>query len=90
MTEYRAKLMVKITKKIAGLIDELDLLISAELQNVNEYGACEEVCQHMSDAEQNLRKAVYNMQQAAAAAELEDMQDNMQQSLEQLSGGGRR
>ena len=59
MTEYRAKLMVKITKKIAGLIDELDLLISAELQNVNEYGACEEVCQHMSDAEQKLRQAVY-------------------------------
>ena len=84
MTEYRAKKVKKITDKIAGLIDELDLLIDAELRHVDEYDACEELCQRMSEADQNLRLALYAMQQAQAEAELEDLQDSMQTSMAQL------
>lgn len=86
MTEFRAKKMQKITARIQGLIEELELLIDAELRHVDEYGACEDLCRSMSDADQLMRRAVYKMQEAAAFAELEDMQDDMQQSLDNLKG----
>lgn len=86
MTEYRAKMMEKIGKKIAGLIDALELLIDGELQHLNEYDACEDVCRNMSDADKMLRKAAYAMQMAQACAEMEDMQDSMQQSMDQMAG----
>ncbi len=86
MTDYRAKKMKKIGEKIAGMIDELELLLDAELRHVDEYDACEEVCRNMSDADQLLRRAMYAMQQAEACAELEDMQDQMQQNLDHIAG----
>lgn len=84
MTEYRAKKMKKITDKIAGLIEELDLLIDAELRHINEYDACEDLCANMSEADQQLRLAMYSMQNAQAEAELEDMQDSMQENLNKM------
>ena len=86
MTEYRAKKMKAITKKIAGLYEELELVLEAELRHVDEYVACEELCKHMSEADHLLRRATYEMQQAAACAELEDVQDDMQQRLDRMAG----
>ncbi len=86
MTEYRAKKMKAITKKIAGLYDELELLLDAELRHIEEYAACEDLCRHMSEADQLLRRATYEMQQAEACAELEDMQDDMQQNMDKMAG----
>ena len=86
MTEYRAKKLKAIIKKTQGLIDELELLLDAELRHLNEYDACEDLCMHLSEADGKMRLAVYELQGAEAEAELEDMQDNMQQSLDQMAG----
>lgn len=86
MTEYRVKKMKKITAKIAGLYEELELMLDAELRNIDEYSACEEVCRHMGGAGQLLRSAAYEMQQAEACTELEEMQNNMQTSMDQMTG----
>ncbi|MBR3008358.1 MAG: hypothetical protein IKI35_05615 [Stomatobaculum sp.] len=86
MTDYRVKKLKSLTKKAQGLIDELDLLLDAELRHINEYANCEELCMQLSEADKNLRLAVYDLQNAEAEAELEDVQDNMQQSMEQLAG----
>lgn len=85
MNEYRAKILKKITKKIQALIDEADLLISAELQNIDEYQTCEAVCRSMTDGKNMLIRALFYMHEAEQEAELEDIQDNMQQSLDHLS-----
>lgn len=85
MTDYRVNVMKKITKKVMGLIDEIELLTDAELRHVNEYDACEEVCRQMSDADVLLRKAAFCLQNAEAAAGLEDIQDKMQQDFDSLS-----
>lgn len=86
MTEYRAKKLKAIIKKTQGLIDELELLLDAELRHLNEYDACEDLCMHLSEADKKMRLAVYELQGAEAEAELEDMQDNMQQSMDQIAG----
>ena len=86
MTDYRTKKVKKIAEKIGGLVEELDLLIDAELRHVDEYESCADLCAHMSIAEQNLRIASYAMQEAQACAELGDIQDSMQQSLDKMTG----
>ena len=82
MTEFRAKKMQKITARIQGLIEELELLIDAELRHVGEYGACEDLCRSMSDADQLMRRAVYKMQEAAAFAELEEILPTLTETIE--------
>ena len=86
MTDYRTKKLKTITKKLQVLIDEVELLLDAELQHINDYEACEALCQKLSEADKKMRKAVYDLQGAEAEAELEDMQDNMQQSMDMLKG----
>lgn len=86
MTEWRAKKLEKIAGKTMTLIEELNLLTEAEMQHINEYDACEDVCRNLTDAEQMLRRAMYARQQAQAAAELEDMKDQMQQNLDSMAG----
>lgn len=86
MTEYRGKLMQKIAKKIGSLIEETELLLDAELRHIDEYDACAELCRNMGKAAEHMRLAMYAMQQAEAEAELEDMQEQMQQNLKQITG----
>lgn len=85
MTEYRAKKLKAIIKKTQGLIDELELLLDAELRHLNEYVACGDLCMHLSEADKKMRLAVYELQGAEAEAEMEDLQDNMQQSMDQMT-----
>lgn len=85
MTEYRAKLIQKIGKKIAGLIDETDLILDAEIRHINEYDACEELCAMLTEAGKCLRMAAYQYQKAEAEAGLEDMQDSMQENLDKMT-----
>lgn len=86
VTEYRTKKLQKLTNKIGALIDELELLLDAELRHIDEYQACEDLCLNMSDADKQLRLAMYSMQQAEACAEMGDMQTDMQQKIEQMTG----
>ena len=85
MTDYRVNIIKKITKKVLGLVDELELLTDAELRHLNEYDACEDVCLAMSDANVFLRKAAFKLQEAEAAAGLEDIQDKMQQDFDSMT-----
>ena len=86
MTEYRTKKLQKLTNRIGALIDELELLLDAELRHIDEYQTCEDLCLNMSDADKQLRLAMYSMQQAEACAEMGDMQEDMQQKMEQMTG----
>ena len=85
MNEYRADIIKKTGKKVAGMIDVIDLLLDAEIRHIDEYSACEELCLRLSEAKKFLTKSVCELHLAIAAAEMEDVQDNMQQSLDQMS-----
>lgn len=85
MTEYRADKLKKIEKKILGMSNEMRLLIDAELLYVDEYEAREDVCRSMCDAEKALKKAAIHIKEALASAEMEDVQDDMQMRMDQLT-----
>jgi len=86
MNEHRIKLMKGFEKKTGSLVDQVELLTDGELQHLNDYDAAEEVCRRLTSAAKHLRLAAFELGQAEAAAELEDMQDEMQRSLEMMSG----
>ncbi|MBQ7534107.1 MAG: hypothetical protein IJT43_00630 [Stomatobaculum sp.] len=82
MTEYRAKKMTQIEKKIDGLINELDLLIDAESMH-----SLEELIVNLSDAMKMLQAATYKLQEAEACAQLQDMGSKMQEQLNGFRDG---
>lgn len=85
MNEYRADIVKKTSKKVAGMIDVVDLILDAEIRHIDEYSACEELCVRLSEAKKFLTKSVCELTLAIAAAEMEDVQDSMQQSMDQIS-----
>ena len=85
MIDYRVNIIKKITKRVLGLVDELELVTDAELRHLDEYDTCEDVCRATSDAVLYLRKAAFKLQEAEAAAGLEDIQDKMQQDFDSMT-----